>query len=67
MPAIMLSIDLLFLSPPWTITALPTMGVSIILAFSYWFWVERCYKYNGWFVSPPFATHLQTKAPRRPN
>lgn len=46
----MLSIDLLFLSPPWTITALPAMGVSSILAFSYWFWVEQCYKHNGWSV-----------------
>ncbi len=50
MPAMMLCIDLLFLSPPWTITALPAMGVSSILAFSYWFWVEQCYKHNGWSV-----------------
>lgn len=51
-PALMLSIDLLFLSPPWTITALPAMGVSSILAFSYWFWVELCYQHNGWSVLP---------------
>lgn len=50
MPAIMLTIDLLFLSPPWTITALPSVGVSSVLAFGYWFWVEQCYKHNGWSV-----------------
>ena len=51
MPALMLTIDLLFFSPPWTIAALPAMGVSAVLAFSYWFWVELCYRQNGWYVS----------------
>src|SRR3954466_8277370 len=32
MPAILLTIDLLFLSPPWTIHALPAMGLSSGLA-----------------------------------
>jgi len=54
MPAIMLSIDLLFFSPPWMIAALPAMGVSGILAFSYWWWVERCYTQNGWYPYPLF-------------
>jgi hypothetical protein len=47
MPAILLVIDLLFLSPPWTIHALPAMGLSSVLAVSYWAWVEHCYKHNG--------------------
>lgn len=47
MPAILLTIDLLFLSPPWTINALPAMGLSSTLAVAYWAWVEQCYKYNG--------------------
>ena len=47
MPSILLTIDLLFLSPPWTITAVPAMGVSSVLAVSYWAWVEHCYKHNG--------------------
>lgn len=47
MPAILLAVDLLFLSPPWTITALPAMGLSSALAVLYWTWVEHCYKYNG--------------------
>lgn len=43
-------VDLLFLSPPWTITILPSLGLSGTIAFGYWFWVERCFKYNGWYV-----------------
>ncbi len=47
MPALLLTIDLLFLSPPWTIHALPAMGLSSVIAFGYWFWVEHCFKHNG--------------------
>jgi hypothetical protein len=47
MPSILLTVDLLFLSPPWTIRALPVMGLSSVIAVSYWAWVEQCYKYNG--------------------
>lgn len=47
MPSILLTIDLLFLSPPWTIHALPAMGLSSTLALSYWAWVDQCYKHNG--------------------
>ena len=46
MPAILLVVDLLFLSPPWTITAFPAMGLSSLLAVLYWAWVEQCYKHN---------------------
>jgi hypothetical protein len=41
-------VDLLFLSPPWTISALPSLGLSGTIAFGYWFWVEQCFYYNGW-------------------
>lgn len=47
-PSILLVVDLLFLSPPWTITVVPAMGISSVLAFGYWFWVELCYRHNGW-------------------
>lgn len=50
MPAIMLSIDLLFLSPPWTIRAYPAMALSLGIAFLYWGWVEYCFSKNGWCV-----------------
>ena len=46
-PSILLVIDLLFLSPPWTINALPAMGLSSTIAVAYWAWVEQCYKHNG--------------------
>jgi hypothetical protein len=46
-PSVLLVIDILFLSPPWTITAFPAMGLSSLLAVSYWAWVEQCYRHNG--------------------
>ncbi|KAG5293112.1 integral membrane protein [Histoplasma capsulatum G186AR] len=53
-PAIVLAIDLLYLSPPWSIGAIPSMGLASIIAFGYWFWVEKCYQYNGWYPYPIF-------------
>lgn len=47
-------VDLLFLSPPWTITALPSLILSGTIAFGYWFWVEQCFLYNGWYPYPIF-------------
>lgn len=47
MPSLLLSLDLLLLSPPWTIKAAPAMVLSTTLALSYWAWVEQCFKYNG--------------------
>lgn len=49
-PAAVLTIDLLYLSPPWSIGALPSMGLASVIAFGYWFWVEKCYQYNGWYA-----------------
>jgi len=49
-PAVVLTMDLLLFSPPWTIHAIPAMGLSSVLAFAYWGWVEHCYKHNGWHV-----------------
>ncbi|KAG9238541.1 FAR-17a/AIG1-like protein [Amylocarpus encephaloides] len=54
-PSILLVVDLLFLSPPWTIHALPAMGLSSALAVSYWAWVEHCYKHNGFYPYPLFG------------
>ncbi|KAE8356664.1 FAR-17a/AIG1-like protein-domain-containing protein [Aspergillus coremiiformis] len=53
-PAIVLLIDLFLLSPPWTITVLPALGLSSTIAFGYWFWIERCFSYNGWYPYPIF-------------
>lgn len=48
MPAIMLSIDLILLSPPWAIRAYGAMALSTAIAFLYWFWIEYCFSVNGW-------------------
>ncbi|KAE8448317.1 hypothetical protein EG329_009561 [Mollisiaceae sp. DMI_Dod_QoI] len=55
MPSILLVIDLLFLSPPWTIHALPAMGLSSGIAVGYWAWVEQCYRHNGFYPYPLFG------------
>lgn len=47
-PAVVLTLDLLLLSPPWTIQAYSAMAVSMVIAFLYWGWVELCFSYNGW-------------------
>lgn len=47
-------IDLLFLSPPWTITVFPSLGLSGAIAFGYWLWVEQCFANNGWYPYPIF-------------
>lgn len=48
-PTLFMVVDLLMLSPPWTITAIPAMVLSHCIAFGYWFWVEKCYENNGWY------------------
>jgi hypothetical protein len=53
-PAFVLTVDLLLLSPPWTVSFLPAFGLSALLAFGYWFWVELCYSYNGFYPYPLF-------------
>ena len=47
-PALLLMVDLLLLSPPWTHTLLEAGGVGVLLAGVYWIWTEECYKRNGW-------------------
>ena len=49
-PAVVLTIDLLLFSPPWTINAVPAMGISSVIAVVYWVWIEHCHKVNGWYV-----------------
>lgn len=48
MPAIMLTLDLMFLSPPWTVQGYGAMTISMTIAFLYWGWVELCFSKNGW-------------------
>ncbi|PYH99908.1 hypothetical protein BO71DRAFT_393875 [Aspergillus ellipticus CBS 707.79] len=53
-PSVVLLIDLLFLSPPWTISIAPALGLSSAIALGYWVWIERCFQYNGWYPYPIF-------------
>ncbi|KAK0729409.1 FAR-17a/AIG1-like protein [Apiosordaria backusii] len=52
MPAVMLTLDLMLLSPPWTIKGYSAMALSICLGFLYFGWVEYCFERNGWYPYP---------------
>ncbi|KAI0526066.1 FAR-17a/AIG1-like protein [Xylaria bambusicola] len=54
-PGLFLALDLLLLSPPWTIDGFVAVALSQTIAFLYWFWVEYCYRQNGWYPYPIFA------------
>jgi len=54
MPAIMLTLDLMLLSPPWAIRTYGAMSISMVVAFLYWGWVEYCFSKNGWYPYPIF-------------
>lgn len=54
-PAVSLTLDLLFFSPPYTIAAAPAFILAVILAFGYWFWIELCYSYNAFYPYPIFT------------
>ena len=56
-PAIALAVDLLFFSPPWTIAFLPALGLSGVIAFGYWFWIEKCYEVNKFYPYPVSSNH----------
>jgi len=53
-PALSLTLDLLFFSPPYTIAFLPALTLSLGIAFGYWFWIERCFAVNGYYPYPLF-------------
>lgn len=53
-PGILLALDLLFFSPPWTIERNNALVLSVGFAFGYWAWVEYCFGHNGWYPYPIF-------------
>ncbi|KAF3174477.1 hypothetical protein EYR41_002861 [Orbilia oligospora] len=53
-PALLMFLDLVLLSPPWTIKALPAFGLSSSIAIGYWMWVNYCYSFNGFYPYPIF-------------
>ncbi|KAF2757230.1 integral membrane protein [Pseudovirgaria hyperparasitica] len=54
-PTLYLLIDTWLLSPPRTIRLAPSLLLSLVIAFTYWFWIERCYQFNGFYPYPIFA------------
>ncbi|KAF2645820.1 integral membrane protein-like protein [Massarina eburnea CBS 473.64] len=60
-PAVLLTVDTLFLSPPWPThplspnASLITLLTSTTIAFLYWFWIELCYTRNGFYPYPIFT------------
>ncbi|KAJ7281824.1 FAR-17a/AIG1-like protein [Mycena rebaudengoi] len=52
MPAVMLTLDLILLSPPWSIEAYSAMTLGSVLIFMYWGWIEYCFSLNGWYPYP---------------
>ena len=54
-PTLFLLTDFLFLSPPWTITVVPSVVLSSSIALTYWIWIERCFGRNGFYPYPLFA------------
>jgi hypothetical protein len=59
-PALVLTIDAVLLSPPWPSQPVNQrasgvmLGVSTAVAFSYWWWIELCFKHNGFYPYPIF-------------
>jgi len=53
-PTLFLAIDFLLLSPPWTISLPESLALSSAFATGYWFWVEQCYRHNGYLPYPIF-------------
>ncbi|KEF63034.1 uncharacterized protein A1O9_01010 [Exophiala aquamarina CBS 119918] len=53
-PTAFLLLDILLLSPPWTIAGVPACVLSSVIAFLYWFWIEACFRQNGFYPYPLF-------------
>ncbi|KAF4962745.1 hypothetical protein FSARC_9193 [Fusarium sarcochroum] len=51
-PAVLLVLDFVLLSPQATITTRSMISLSTILAVLYWCWIELCFYQNGWYPYP---------------
>ncbi|KAK7545460.1 FAR-17a/AIG1-like protein-domain-containing protein [Phyllosticta citricarpa] len=61
-PTLLCLLDLLLLSPPWTLAFLPSLGLAGALATAYWFWVETCAAHNNGVYAYPLFGLLDTWA-----
>ncbi|GLA50318.1 hypothetical protein AnigIFM63604_006371 [Aspergillus niger] len=46
-------IDKRLVVPDWVILPMHA-ALSSTIAFGYWFWIERCFQFNGWYPYPVF-------------
>jgi hypothetical protein len=53
-PTILLTLDHVFLSPPWEIKPVSSFVLSGLIAGVYWLWVEKCFEQNGFYPYPLF-------------
>ena len=66
-PAVVLTLDTILLSPPWpSMPANPRAPVimlltSSVIAFVYYLWVELCYSFNGYYPYPIFGLLTTTQ------
>ncbi|KAF3005861.1 hypothetical protein E8E13_009002 [Curvularia kusanoi] len=60
-PAVVLTLDAILLSPPWPSSpvnpdaALWTLATSTGFVFAYWWWIEICFSHNGFYPYPIFG------------
>ncbi|EXJ89468.1 hypothetical protein A1O3_02535 [Capronia epimyces CBS 606.96] len=55
MPGIMIILDLMLLSPPWSIKADGALALNSFMALSYLAWLEYCFSQNRWYPYPLLA------------
>ncbi|KAH8901255.1 integral membrane protein [Thozetella sp. PMI_491] len=56
MPAIVMTLDLILLGPPWTIKAHSAATLGSVFTLLYWAWIEYCFSRNGWYPYPLLMT-----------
>lgn len=61
-PAVVLVLDILLFSPPWSVTAAPALFISSGLAVAYWFWIEHTFSVNGFYPYPIFNVAVEKRA-----
>lgn len=54
-PSVLMTMDYVLFSPPWRITLRGSLVLTTSIALAYWYWIEVCYKHNGWYPYPLFG------------
>lgn len=64
-PAVLLTLDLLFFSPPNVVSTNGMAAIGAAMATLYWHWVELCHEKNGWYALPNRPPFLLGTSPAR--